>query len=223
MRTPATVLVVDESAAERIEAEDLLLHAGYRVVSAGSLQEAARVLGTDPPDLLITELRLGAYNGLHLVIRSRQLFPELPAIILTRFPDPVLETDAHRERASYVVKPLDHNAFLSLVSRRLGVSPDRRRQSRTPVPGRLEIAIGEQRAALIDLSYEGFCLRTEGSALPSSFDITLPTGRSVRASARWTSRPPSTRGPLVCGAAVSATDATIDGAWREFVDALPLS
>jgi CheY-like chemotaxis protein len=223
MTTPATILVVDENATERSATEDLLRQAGYRVASAGSFEDAMRVLADDPPDLLVTELRLGAFNGLHIVIRSRHLRPEMAAIILTRFPDPVLEAEAHHERASYVVKPLRRTAFLALVARRLGMSPDRRQRTRKPVGGRLEITIGDRPAALIDLSYEGFCVVIQGTELPSSFDINLPTGLSVKAATKWTYRPPVALGSLMCGAAVSSADATIDRAWRDFVDAVPVS
>jgi len=69
VRIPPAILVVDEDADARTEIVDLLSHAGYQVTSVGSFREATKVLSTDPPDLLITELRLGAFNGLHLVIR----------------------------------------------------------------------------------------------------------------------------------------------------------
>ena len=51
------------------------------------------------PDLLITEVRLGEYNGLHLVLRGQ--FAGVPAIVIGE-PDPVLEHDANKLGAVYI-------------------------------------------------------------------------------------------------------------------------
>jgi two-component system, OmpR family, response regulator MprA len=114
------ILVVDDDVAVRIERVKLLRDAAYCVSSAGDFREAVRALSTDPPDLLVTELRLGAFNGLHLVIRGHADHPEMAAIVLTNFPDPVLEAEAHRLDAAYVLKPVNPMALLRIVSQRLG-------------------------------------------------------------------------------------------------------
>ena len=124
MRIPPAILIVDDDAEARTEIVDLLSHAGYQVTSVRTFEEATKVLSTDPPDLLITELRLGAFNGLHLVIRSRGRRPEMAAIILTSYRDSVLEAEAQRQGAAYVVKPVDHVALLTIVSQRLGLRPE---------------------------------------------------------------------------------------------------
>ena len=70
-----------------------------------SFHEADRIARTDPPDLLITDIRLSGYNGLQLVLR----FPELPAIVMTGFADPVLERDASQAGATYIRKPFERH------------------------------------------------------------------------------------------------------------------
>jgi hypothetical protein len=140
-----------------------------------------------------------------------------------RVPDPVLDAEAHHDRVSSVRQVPDRVAFLPLASRTLGISPDRRRGSRRPVVERLEIAIGDESAALVDLSYEGFCITMQGRELPSSFDVKIPTGQSLRAVAKWTCRPLVPVGSMRCGAALSEVDPIVERAWRKFVDALPVS
>jgi CheY-like chemotaxis protein len=223
VRIPPAILVVDEDADARTEIVDLLSQAGYQVTSVGSFQEAIKVLSTDPPDLLITEVRLGAFNGLHLVIRNRESRPEMAAIILTSLKDAVLEAEAQRLSATYLVKPADQTALLGIVSEKLRLPPERRQWPRKQVLGPIEVKIADTSATLIDLSYEGIRVELMGGEIPSSFNVRLPTlGLSVKAEAVWTHRHLAPSGALRCGARVSNDDTTAGRDWREFVDALPL-
>jgi DNA-binding NtrC family response regulator len=97
----------------------LLEAAGYRVLSAGSFDEAKQVLALEGPDLLITGVRLGPYNGLHLVLRSRSDHPDMAAIVTSRHRDAVLEQEARRQNAGFVVRPVADDEFLAEVSRSL--------------------------------------------------------------------------------------------------------
>lgn len=64
--------------------------------------------------LLISELRLGDYNGLHLAIRAKSR--EIPAIILGER-EIVLQREAEDLGAEYVAGPLNRMAILSAVDR----------------------------------------------------------------------------------------------------------
>ena len=117
MRTRA-ILVVDEDAAAWTTTVATLSRAGYRVASARGFEEAKALLSViEAPDLLITELRLGAFNGLHLIIRTRVSRPDMAAIIVTGFSDPVLKVEANRLGVAYLVKPPNPAELLPLVSR----------------------------------------------------------------------------------------------------------
>ena len=75
MAIPHSVVVVDGNTRDRTSTVTLLEAAGYRVRSARSFDEAKTLLAAECPDLLITDLRLGQYNGLHLVLRTRSDLP----------------------------------------------------------------------------------------------------------------------------------------------------
>ena len=94
MASPHSVVVVDGNARDRTSTVTLLEAAGYRVRSARSFDEAKTLLAAECPDLLITDLRLGQYNGLHLVLRTRNTYPEMAALVTSRVADPVLEAEA---------------------------------------------------------------------------------------------------------------------------------
>jgi DNA-binding response OmpR family regulator len=92
----------------------LLEDAGYRVIAATSFEEARNALKTTP-SLLITDIRLGPYNGLHLIIRARASTANLPALVTTGYPDVGMRTEVERMGAVYVEKPVDPQHFLALV------------------------------------------------------------------------------------------------------------
>ena len=116
-RMANTVLIVDDDCATRIGLCELLEEAGFECTAAAGFHEARAKLRTSPPDLLITDIRLDAYNGLQLVIARPQT---MPAIVMSAFADPVLEAEATRRGARFIQKPLNAGDLPGLVREMLG-------------------------------------------------------------------------------------------------------
>ena len=114
------VLVVYADPADRRGTALLLESAGYRVVSAGNFEQAKQVLASEAPDMLMTDLRLGPYNGLHLVLRSRTDHPNMAALVTSRVPDPVLQAEAARQCAAFLLLPASDDEVLDAVTQSLG-------------------------------------------------------------------------------------------------------
>jgi DNA-binding response OmpR family regulator len=93
--------------------------AGYEAVSCGQFDEARRLLKTAPPDLLLVDVRLGAYNGLQLAIEARKSRPSIPAIVLTGYDDPTLRQEASRFGAMFLVKPIPPDELLACIAKAL--------------------------------------------------------------------------------------------------------
>ncbi len=116
---PPTVLVVDSDLLALALTVGVLRQAGYVCTSATSFADARARLADTSPDLLITAVRLGAFNGLHLVLgrflsdRSRR------AIVTDVAHDPVLERETRRVGAVYVVTPVSPRDLLTLVADQL--------------------------------------------------------------------------------------------------------
>jgi len=110
------VLIVDDDPATRLGLCELLEHAGYDCVAVDSFEIARSLLRTAPPDVLITDVRLGDYNGLQLLIQS-----SVPAIVISGFPDPVLRSDAEHFGASYLAKPINPSVVLEILSQKAAV------------------------------------------------------------------------------------------------------
>lgn len=105
------VLIVDDEAGTRVGLAEVLETAGYETVAADGFLVALRILRTSRPDVLVTDIRLGEYNGLQLLIHE----PTVPAIVMSGFTDPVLRTEAEHLGASYLTKPVSPAALLELV------------------------------------------------------------------------------------------------------------
>jgi two-component system nitrogen regulation response regulator GlnG len=114
---PATVLVVDPDSAAREETAGWLSDAGYGVRDAGSFEDARRMLDSAAPEILLTAVRLGAFNGLHLIIAARAVRPGLRAILTTAAEDPALRGEADRLDVECLVKPVTRDALLAVVAR----------------------------------------------------------------------------------------------------------
>ena len=64
--------------------------------------------------LLLTDVRLGAFNGIQLAVIARRLVPDVSIVVFSGVDDPVLREEARRVSATYLLKPLDPEQLLEL-------------------------------------------------------------------------------------------------------------
>ena len=89
----------------------------FHVTSAETFQKAKLDLTARPPALLVTELRLGEFNGLQLVLQGKSMRPAMAAVVISTVPDPVLEADAEAMGATFVLRPFSDNVLAAAVFR----------------------------------------------------------------------------------------------------------
>ena len=200
----------------------LLSGDGHLVAAVSSLAEAKKLLDSVTPDVLVADVRLGAFNGLQLAIRSRLDHPNLPVIITNEWPDATFEAEARRQGAIFVAAPLDNPDFLAIVRAAIAqghrTQPAIRRWLRKQVAGTVRVNAADALAQIIDMSHGGVRLAFSQQAdIPAMFDITLPqVGITVKAHRVWTGRS-STTDEQWCGAEL---EETATPSWRHFVDSL---
>ena len=114
-----TILVVESNPIALSETVNLLRSSGYVVAQATGFEEANRILAIEPPRLLVTGLKLAAYNGLHLIFRAHAKHPAMAAIVINDAADAVLEAEAARQGARYMIKPCESRDFLELIRQSL--------------------------------------------------------------------------------------------------------
>lgn len=96
-----------------------LADAGYEVAAFDTFPEAKRYLAAHRPDALLTDIRLGAYNGLQLVLLAKAMYPSIVAAVITGYDDPVLRSDAVRYGAAFLTKPVSAQTILAYLRSRL--------------------------------------------------------------------------------------------------------
>jgi len=215
------ILLVEDDAATRKGMVGLLSGAGYDVTDTGSMGDALEMLGDNPPDLIITDLRLAEFNGLYLAAVNPG---RIPVVVVTGFPDPGLEAEARDLGADFLLKPIRPSHLLAVVERRLplstggeGFSLARRWPRRRPTTD-LPAQVDDTQVRVVDVSYGGMRLvgTREARALAKpSFRITFPTAAlSVPVRVVWHHEHNEDR---LCGATVSDE---FQLHWRHLVDAV---
>jgi DNA-binding NtrC family response regulator len=111
------IFVVDDDRQVLKFLTEMLQEAGYDTVACERYQDAKGLLAASRPDLLLTDIRLGAYNGLQLGIYARDHHPGLPVIVLTGYEDPTLRDEALRSGAQFLVKPVTRALLLETVAK----------------------------------------------------------------------------------------------------------
>ena len=110
------VMVLDDERVLRPIQYELMV-AGYDVAAFSHFEPAKRYLTLNGPDVLVTDLRLGAFNGLQLVLIAKSRRPQTAAFVFSRFDDPVLRQDAAAIGASFRMKPIESDRLLREIAR----------------------------------------------------------------------------------------------------------
>jgi two-component system, NtrC family, nitrogen regulation response regulator GlnG len=108
------VLMIDDDQAYLGLCAIVLREDGHDVTACSDFNEGRRLLGKGRFDALITDVRLGAFNGLHLIALAP---PSMIKIALSAFLDPVIRRDAEQAGARFLLKPTDCASISALLSR----------------------------------------------------------------------------------------------------------
>ena len=114
------ILVVSNDGIGLAHTLTTLHEAGYRANGASTFEEAKLFLAGESPDLVIADECLGAFNGLHIIMRARALHPEVSGIVTTRVKSRGLEADARSLNVEWMLKPQTAADWLAPISRTLG-------------------------------------------------------------------------------------------------------
>ena len=215
---PARILIVEDDRATRMGLQELLNQAGYETLVAADFRDGRRALEHDGPDLLIADLRLEGFNGLQLLhVNPRPI----PTIIITGFPDDVLQSEARLLGAEYFVKPIAPADLLATVERLLA-GPERQERRRWPrhrLTVDVAVEIDTVPARVIDVSYGGAqveVFRSRDTTIPPRLRLVFPVNEvALEGDLVWGT--PDRGGRWLCGVAMRGDQAEV---WRQLVDAI---
>ena len=112
---PLRVLIVDDDPSLIDVLERGFSDAGLEVVAHTTFEGARQALRSDRFDALLTDVRLGAFNGLQLAVVARDSFPDMRIVVFSGFDDPVLHSEAQHIGATYLVKPVTADVLTKLL------------------------------------------------------------------------------------------------------------
>jgi len=118
---PERILVVDDEEPIREIVATMLTTAGYACKQAASGMEALAVLNSGEEfELVLSDLMMADLDGLGLLERTKEKYPDIPVVMVTAVHDISVALDSLRHGAyDYVLKPFEREQLLNTVSRAL--------------------------------------------------------------------------------------------------------
>src|SRR5262252_7489230 len=115
------ILVVDDEEPIREIVASMLTSAGYTCKQAGSGKEALSILNSgDRFELLLSDLMMADLDGIGLLERTKEKYPDMPVVMVTAVHDISVALAAIRNGAyDYLLKPFEREQLLNTVSRAL--------------------------------------------------------------------------------------------------------
>lgn len=120
MHNSGNVWIVDDDQSIRWVLEKALNQAGIEQKSFSDAEAMLKRLPNEQPDVVISDIRMPGINGLELLERIRQDYPDLPVIITTAHSDLDSAVAAYQNGAfEYLPKPFDIDEVVAVTERAL--------------------------------------------------------------------------------------------------------
>lgn len=102
------LLIVDDEQSVREVVSEYFSEQGYGVETAGGGEEALALVQTNPPDLVLLDVRMQGLDGVATLRRLREIAPQVSVIMVTANEDVGLARETLKLGAlDYVAKPFD--------------------------------------------------------------------------------------------------------------------
>src|SRR5688500_14075897 len=91
---------------------------GNDVTVCTTFKEAREHLKRDQPDTLLTDVRVGEYNGLQLAGLFRSYSPDGRLVVVTGYDDVVIKKQVGELGGDFLLKPIDINQLKTALRRK---------------------------------------------------------------------------------------------------------
>ena len=149
-----SVVIVNPDEATAAEHAHQLYLAGYSTIAASSFSEIRELLSVYQPEALVSTVRLGDYNGVHLAIVTRMKHGPVPTILLGEA-DHVLEQEAARAGAHYLRLPVSVAELVDAIRQRVEQARPLRRYVRHQPAEPIPVVAGGIAGRVVDFSELG--------------------------------------------------------------------
>ena len=108
------ILIVEDHRPTLEGLQQIFQDVGTTVIACATFEEAREAILTLDVHVLLSDVRLGRFNGLQLAIIARHRDPNMRILMFSGTDDPVLRGEAELLDATYLLKPLNPVQLLRL-------------------------------------------------------------------------------------------------------------
>ncbi|PKN70157.1 MAG: DNA-binding response regulator [Deltaproteobacteria bacterium HGW-Deltaproteobacteria-12] len=117
------VLIVDDELNMRLVLAAMLKKEGYSVTSAADGLEALQILKSNKMDVVVTDLKMPRLDGMELLCRITEQYPQVPVIIITAHGTVATAVEALKRGAlDYITKPFELDDLKNVISKAIKTS-----------------------------------------------------------------------------------------------------
>jgi DNA-binding NtrC family response regulator len=121
------ILIIEDEETLRDSLKRVLLREGYEVAAVESTESALPLIARQYYDVIVTDIILPGASGMEFLKTCRQKNPDLIVIIMTAYATIESAVEAIRAGAfEYIVKPVQHEEFKTMIKKALSGRADRR-------------------------------------------------------------------------------------------------
>ena len=114
---PSCILVIDDDPSVCKLIRRILEPQGFKVVTVANGRDGLEQVQRNPVNLVLLDLKMSVMNGPEFVRELRKTHPDLPAIIVTGYPDSKLLMEAYVHGPLMLIpKPIEKNNLLAAVN-----------------------------------------------------------------------------------------------------------
>lgn len=125
------VWVLDDDSSIRWVLEKALSSANISVASFAAAESLWEALSHEQPNVIVSDVRMPDTDGMELLTRVQQHYPEIPVIIITAHSDLDSAVSAYQSGAfEYLPKPFDIDDALGLITRAIEHSLEQTKRTR---------------------------------------------------------------------------------------------
>ena len=115
--------IVDPHVAVSADVASAFSRAGYTPRMAHTFGDAIAMLTIVEPAAIVVSLELGAYNGLHVLLRSAVDYPATRVVVVGPPSAPIEDEARALGAAAYIARPADADALVDAVNSVLLATP----------------------------------------------------------------------------------------------------
>jgi two-component system NtrC family response regulator len=117
-----TILIVDDEKNYPLILGAVLEEESFEILIANSGQEALKILKASDVELVLTDMKMPAMDGIELLEKIKALDPDLPVIMMTAYGTVDKAVEAMQKGAySYILKPFDNERLILYVNKAISM------------------------------------------------------------------------------------------------------